>query len=137
MVKLSGRSEGQPSLWKIRLNHKKPRSIKRRKGIKNEKENETQDRELSRSINVQAPAIPKRLVTCRCLDCKLRTRMLEFWIPWYGWFSTCLRCGREWGNGERLALPFAPGVGKKNVGKRNVEMAKAHWRSIGKMGNGV
>lgn len=51
--------------------------------------------------------------------------MIEFFTPWYGWHSTCLKCGREWIDSEWIPIDFARGVRK-----RNIEMAKSHWRKL-------
>ena len=78
------------------------------------------------SIHIYAPsATAKRLHAETCPDCKKRTRMAEFFTPWYGWDSTCLRCGRNWKDGEWMALPFMRGSRKHNV-----DRAKAHWRKM-------
>jgi hypothetical protein len=36
--------------------------------------------------------------------------MLAFFTPWYGWDSTCIRCGRQWQDGEWSELPFANNI---------------------------
>ena len=56
--------------------------------------------------------------------------MLQFFTPWYGWGSTCMRCGREFADGEWLALPFARGVRK-----RNIDAAKRKWRKLPPVSN--
>lgn len=77
-------------------------------------------------IHLHAPAATaKEAEATTCPDCKKRTRILAFFTPWYGWHSTCLRCGREWGDGEWLALPFARGARQ-----RNIEQAKRQWRAM-------
>ncbi len=70
-------------------------------------------------------ATAKRALPTTCLDCKRRTRIIEFFTPWYGWHSTCIRCGREWYDGEWVALEFARGVRQ-----RNINAAKAMWRKM-------
>ncbi len=75
-------------------------------------------------IHIHAPQPTERAITAAtCPDCGKRTRMIQFLTPWYGWASTCLRCGRHWEDGEWIALPFVRGARKKNV-----ESAKARWR---------
>jgi hypothetical protein len=77
-------------------------------------------------IHIHAPkATAKRALKMTCPDCKKRTRMLEFFTPWYGWHSTCLKCGREWADCEWLPLEFSRGVRS-----RNIETAKAIWRKM-------
>jgi hypothetical protein len=41
-----------------------------------------------------------------CPDCKKESLFLAFFTEWYGWQSTCMRCGREFSEGEWLTLPF-------------------------------
>ena len=61
----------------------------------------------------------------QCLDCKNRTRMIQFLTPWYGWDSTCIRCGRRWQDGEWMALPFIP-----KSREISVSSAKKRWRLL-------
>lgn len=78
------------------------------------------------TVHLHAPAATaKEIEAATCPDCKKRTRMLAFFTPWYGWQSTCLRCGREWSDGEWLPLPFARGARQ-----RNIEQAKRQWRAM-------
>jgi len=49
--------------------------------------------------------------------------MIEFFTPWYGWHSTCIRCGRRWCDGEWMPLPFMRGARKQSV-----DEAKKAWR---------
>lgn len=77
-------------------------------------------------IHVHAPSsTAKRTVACACPDCKRRTRLVEFFTPWYGWQSTCLRCGRVWSDGEWQALPFMRGARQSNI-----DRARSHWRRL-------
>ena len=77
-------------------------------------------------IHIHAPrATAKRAVAETCPDCKKRTRMLEFFTPWYGWDSTCLRCGRHWRDGEWMPLPFIRGARAHSI-----HQARVHWRSM-------
>ena len=77
-----------------------------------------------RHVHIHAPrATSKTIFAQVCPDCKKRTRMLAFFTPWYGDNCTCLRCGREWADGEWLHLEFARGVRA-----RNIENAKRKWR---------
>lgn len=75
-------------------------------------------------INVTRPTA-KFAKAGKCPDCKKRTRFLGFFTPWYGHDSTCLRCGREWCDGEWVALPFCRGARAENI-----EAAKRKWRSL-------
>ena len=77
-------------------------------------------------IHIHATAATaKEAVATTCPDCKRRTRMLAFFTPWYGWESTCIRCGREFGDGEWLPLPF-----NRFCRKENVAAAKSLWRKM-------
>lgn len=77
-------------------------------------------------VHVHAPPVVDRAVKAtNCLDCGKRTRMLGFFQEWYGWHSTCLRCGRQWDDGEWLELDFRRGVRADNIRR-----AKARWRAI-------
>jgi len=81
---------------------------------------------FTRSVYIYAPpAIMKSAMATTCPDCGKRTRMLQFLTPWHGWDSTCLRCGRCWGDGEWLPLPFVRGARQKSI-----EAAKRRWRSL-------
>jgi hypothetical protein len=77
-------------------------------------------------VHVHAPkATAKAMLACVCLDCKKRTKLLQFFTPWYGWESTCIRCGRQWFDGEWMPLNFCRGVRKQNI-----DMAKLYWRKM-------
>lgn len=77
-------------------------------------------------VHIYAPAATaKKASAATCPDCKKRTRMLAFFTPWHGWHSTCLRCGREWMDGEWAALEFARGARQ-----RNIDAAKRRWRAM-------
>ncbi len=41
-----------------------------------------------------------------CPDCGKRSAFVQLWAEWYGWDETCLRCGRNWQDGECIALAF-------------------------------
>ena len=66
----------------------------------------------------------KQIVAAKCPDCEKRTRMLQFFQEWYGWYSTCLRCGRQWDDGQRIPLEFS-----RYARRNNIENAKRRWRS--------
>lgn len=77
-------------------------------------------------VHIHAPkATAKRTFTCICPDCKQKTKLLQFFTPWYGWNSTCIKCGREWSDGEWMRLPFA-----KGARQRNIELAKLMWKKM-------
>lgn len=58
-----------------------------------------------------------------CPTCAKATRFVEIHVPWYGWTSSCLRCGDSWQDGERLERPFARGWRP-----RAIEEARARYR---------
>lgn len=79
---------------------------------------------MTAAIHIHAPKPTMR--TCIagvCPDCKKRTRFLSWYVEWYGASQICLRCGREWEDGEWMPLPFVRGARQ-----RNVDAAKARWR---------
>lgn len=77
-------------------------------------------------IHIHAPAPTAKSARAQTYpDCKKRTRMLNFFTPWYGWHATCIKCGREWYDAECAALPFARGARK-----RNIDAAKSMWRRL-------
>lgn len=58
-----------------------------------------------------------------CLDCKKYTYFLQFFQEWYGWDSTCLRCGRNWQDGEWMPLGFS-----RTARQDNIDGAKRRFR---------
>jgi len=58
-------------------------------------------------LHINAPKPSKATAEIRdCPDCKRRSVFVALFTEWYGWSQTCLRCGRNWQDGERMALPF-------------------------------
>lgn len=77
-------------------------------------------------VHIHAPPVTRKAAQAtKCPDCQRRTRMLSFFQEWYGWHSTCLRCGRQWDGGEWLPLEFQRGVRKANIAR-----AKQRWRML-------
>lgn len=77
-------------------------------------------------VHIHAPRQTAKAVTAGdCPDCKKRSRFLGFFTPWYGWDTTCLRCGRRWQDGEWTPLDFMRGVRQ-----RNIDATKRHWRAM-------
>jgi hypothetical protein len=77
-------------------------------------------------IHIHAPqATVKRALATTCLDCKQRTRALCFYTPWYGWDCTCIKCGRNWQDGEWMPLTFEPQSRQKSI-----DRAKRYWRRL-------
>ena len=63
-----------------------------------------------------------------CPDCKRHTRFILFTFAFHGTNATCLRCGREWSDGECQPLPFERGIRQKNIAS-----AKKWWRTYTEM----
>lgn len=79
-------------------------------------------------IHIHAPRpTEKAILITICPDCKRRTRMIQFFTPWYGWESTCIRCGRSWQDGEWMPLTFEPQSRQKSI-----QRAKKLWRRLDK-----
>ena len=67
-------------------------------------------------LHIYAPtATAKRLAGTKCHDCKQQTLMVMFFTPWYGWESTCIKCGRQWCDGEWMPLEFMRGIRQQNI----------------------
>ena len=80
---------------------------------------------MNNMVHIHAPKpTDKRIRIHVCPDCKKRSRFICFFTEWYGWDSTCLRCGREWQDGEWCDLPFMRGARQKNI-----DAAKKRWRN--------
>ena len=76
------------------------------------------------NVHIYAPpAISRFIRSGVCPDCKKRTRFIGWCYEWHGASSTCLRCGREWQDGEWMPLPFMRGARERNIAK-----AKRRWR---------
>jgi hypothetical protein len=76
-------------------------------------------------IHINRPRVTaKKIWRGTCLDCGKPTRFLSFHQDWYGWNSTCIRCGRVWDDGEWIVLPFVRGAREKSVAS-----AKCRWRT--------
>lgn len=77
-------------------------------------------------VYIHAPRSTAKAVHAdTCPDCKRRTRFVGFFTPWYGWDSTCLRCGRQWIDGEWMPLAFMRGARQHNI-----DRARTHWRRL-------
>ena len=85
---------------------------------------------MTQHIHIHAPrATAKAVIVDTCPDCKKRTRLLSFFTPWYGNDSTCLKCGRQWMDGEWIPLDFVRGIRQHNI-----ERAKRLWRAMPPVG---
>lgn len=77
------------------------------------------------TLHIHAPQPTERsLHRLSCPTCERKTFMVSFFTEWYGWHSTCLKCGDQWEDGEMLERPFAP-----RWRKQSIEHAKKRWRS--------
>jgi len=75
-----------------------------------------------------ADPVLRALIRCACCpDCGRRTFMAGTWEAWYGWTTTCLRCGRTWNDGEWCSLPFS-----RTARAKSIDAARRAWRRAGK-----
>jgi hypothetical protein len=65
----------------------------------------------------------RRIAWMVCPDCKRRAPFVQCFQEWYGWSSTCLRCGRHWEDGEWCPLPFMRGAREASK-----DAARRRWR---------
>lgn len=78
-------------------------------------------------LHIHAPQPTLRSISVgACLDCGRRTRFAGLMTPWYGWRSTCLRCGRTWCDGEWMPLEFERQARAKSVARAK----RAYRRAI-------
>ena len=68
--------------------------------------------------------VAKKLTRANCPDCRHRAVIANYFTPWYGWESTCLRCGRSWRDGEWMPLYWEPQSRPKAIAA-----AKKRWRT--------
>jgi putative transposon-encoded protein len=64
--------------------------------------------------------IPKAHVGRRRMRCPTCRRVSTFMFrdyEWYGRFQTCLTCGDQWSDGDRLDRPFRRGWRQENIRK--------------------
>ena len=84
-------------------------------------------------VHVYAPQPDTKAIHATvCPDCGKRTRMISFHVPWHGWDSTCIKCGRNWQDGEWMALDFVRGSRQKSIAN-----AKRRFRAMAAVGVGV
>lgn len=60
-----------------------------------------------------------------CPTCNKNTFFVSLFEEWYGWDSTCLKCGDRWQSGELCPRPFARGWRKKSI-----EQAKRWYKKL-------
>ncbi len=58
-----------------------------------------------------------------CLDCGKKSVFVAFFQEWYGWDTTCLRCGRSWADGEWMPLEFY-----RYARKDSISSARKRWK---------
>ncbi len=58
-----------------------------------------------------------------CPTCDKKTFFVSLHQDWYGWDSTCLKCGEHWQDGEMSERPF-----ERAWRKRRIEQARASYR---------
>lgn len=79
------------------------------------------------SLHIHAPqASERRLVRMACPTCAKPRWMTAYFVEWYGWDHTCLKCGEHWSDGEMTERPFVRAWRKKAV-----EEARRRWRAYG------
>jgi len=50
-----------------------------------------------------------------CPTCGEKADAFEWFQEWYGWHSTCLKCGDQWQDGELCPRPFRRGWRRENI----------------------
>jgi Zn ribbon nucleic-acid-binding protein len=77
-------------------------------------------------IHIYVPPVTHRFILHRrCPDCKRLSWFLGWGYEWHGPTVTCLRCGREWQDGQWCPLPFY-----RYARRDSIEGAKRYWRMI-------
>lgn len=72
------------------------------------------------TVHIHAPAAAEvRRLRRRCSTCERRTTFVGALYHWYGWLLTCLSCGEQWEDGERLARPFQRAWRVANIQRAN------------------
>lgn len=72
--------------------------------------------DASMIVHINAPAADSKIVVEReCGSCQTDARLFCEHVPWYGWTVTCLSCGEEWQDGERMPRPFERGWREKRI----------------------
>lgn len=69
-----------------------------------------------------------RLAREHCPNCKKRTFFVSFFQDYYGWDSTCLRCGDSWQGSEMRERPFERGWRERRV--KEAKDAYRKWRTL-------
>ena len=75
-------------------------------------------------LHIHAPQPDMKAIGYKlCLDCGWMSRFVQFHTPWYGWDSTCLKCGRHYSDGEWMPLDFV-----RQSRQKSIDHAKARYR---------
>lgn len=75
-------------------------------------------------IHIHAPAPMERSVRWfNCHDCKKRSPFAILSYEWYGPSMTCMRCGRNYQDGEWCALDF-----KRGAREQNKQQMRQAWK---------
>lgn len=77
-------------------------------------------------VHIHAPEPEAKCVRWdTCSDCKRRAPFVILLYAWYGATSTCLRCGRQWQDGEWMPLDWRRGVREDNKAE-----ARREWKRM-------
>lgn len=75
-------------------------------------------------LHICAPKpVNRELFRCICPDCGKRVFMVSFYYEWYGASVTCLKCGRNYQDGEWTMLGFY-----REARRDSINIAKTIWR---------
>jgi uncharacterized protein YbdZ (MbtH family) len=78
------------------------------------------------NFHICAPAqTAKKKHMVFCPDCERYAWFYSFFTPWYGWHTTCTKCGRQFVEGEWLDLPF-----KRGAREESIAWAKKKWKEM-------
>jgi hypothetical protein len=77
-------------------------------------------------IHIYAPHPIERVAKIEaCPCCKQRSVFVGWFVEWYGWDQTCLRCGDSWSDGELRERPFVRGWRQKSI-----DSARKYFKSL-------
>jgi hypothetical protein len=77
-------------------------------------------------IHIHAPKpTAKKIFSSDCPDCNKHSKFLTFFTPWYGWDTTCIKCGRNWIDGVWMDLTW-----ERQSRQKSVARAKELWREL-------
>ena len=75
-------------------------------------------------IHINLARIDAKHISHRwCPDCCRNSYFINWFQEWYGWKATCMRCGRQFAEGEWMPLPFQRGIREDNK-----KYARQTWR---------